>query len=156
VSVNPQLDRPGGVGVGVGEGEGGRDLAEWRSCVCGSPAWQALVAQACGVDIVQACAGLEGTAQWNRDCACVYFRCGSSCGHVPAKQRSCRPVQALGSWPSGMEIVRVCISGMAGHEGVAWQSRDCAGLCRPGGHGLAEIVNVCGSLAFRACPREIL
>jgi hypothetical protein len=50
---------------------------------------------------------------------------------------------------------------------MIWQSRDLAGLCRPwghglaeimqgcagvGGHGLAEIVNVCGSPALRAHP----
>jgi hypothetical protein len=61
---------------------------------------------------------------------------------------------------------------VAGLGGVARQSRDHAGLCRPWGrgqakqrlcravlawgHGLVEIVGVCGSLALKACPTEIL
>jgi hypothetical protein len=69
-----------------------------------------------------------------------------------------------------MEIVHVCISGTAG-LGLAQQSRDHAGLCKSwvcgpeeimqgsaglGGRGLVEIINVCGSLALRAHPMEIL
>jgi hypothetical protein len=54
-----------------------------------------------------------------------------------------------------MEIVRVCISSAAGLVGMARQSRDLAGLCRPW-CGLAEIINVCESLALRAPLTEIL
>jgi hypothetical protein len=57
MSVGPLLDIPGG----------GRGPAEQRSWVCGSLAWQALEAQACRVDIVQACASLGGMAQQIRD-----------------------------------------------------------------------------------------
>jgi hypothetical protein len=78
VSMDPQLDRPGG-----------RGPAEQRSCVWVS-GLAGLRGQACGVDIVQA---------WR-------------------------------ARPSGMEIVLVCISG-AGLGGMARQSRDRAGLCRP-------------------------
>jgi hypothetical protein len=54
VSMDPWLDRLGRCGP-----------AEWRSWVCGSLAWQALGAQACGVNIVQGCAGLGSVAQQN-------------------------------------------------------------------------------------------
>jgi hypothetical protein len=95
--------------------------AEWRSCVCGSPALQALGAQACGVNIVQGCAGLGGMAQ-----------------------------QKWRSWGF--------VSPAAGFGGVYWQSRDHTGLCRPGSQGAwpGGDVNVCGSLALRARPTEIL
>jgi hypothetical protein len=43
-------------------GFGGHSPAEQRSCMCGSLAWQALGAQACGVNIVQGCAGLGHVA----------------------------------------------------------------------------------------------
>jgi hypothetical protein len=68
MSMDPWLDR-----------FGGHSPAEWRSWVYGSPAWQALGAQACRVKIVQGCVGLEGVAQ----------------------QRSWRAVQAWGAWPGG-------------------------------------------------------
>jgi hypothetical protein len=48
-------------------GLGGCSPAEWRLCVYGSHAWQTLGAQACGVNIVQGCAGLGGVAQQSRD-----------------------------------------------------------------------------------------
>jgi hypothetical protein len=41
---------------------GEHSQAEWRTCVCGSPAWQALGAQPCRVNIVQCCAGFGGVA----------------------------------------------------------------------------------------------
>jgi hypothetical protein len=66
--------------------------------VCGSPPWQALGAQACGVNILQGCAGFGVLAQQNGDRVCLYLRCG-----MP--------------------------------EGMAQQSGDLAGLCRPWGHG---------------------
>jgi hypothetical protein len=62
MSVYPWLDRLGG-----------HSAAERRSSVCGSPAWQALGAQACGVNIVQGCAGLGGVAQQSRDRGCLYL-----------------------------------------------------------------------------------
>jgi hypothetical protein len=70
----------------------------------------------------------------------------------------CRAVQALGAWPRGKEIMSVCISGTAGIGGM-WPRRaeilqGCAGL--GWGHGLTEIINVCGSLTLRAPPMEIL
>jgi hypothetical protein len=46
----------------------GRGLAERRSCVCGSLAWQVLGAWACRVDIVQACAGLRVWPGRDREC----------------------------------------------------------------------------------------
>jgi hypothetical protein len=63
----------------------GRSSAEWRSCICGSLAWQALGTQACGVNIVWGCAGLGGVAQ----------------------QRSCRAVQAWGGGCGLAEILNV-------------------------------------------------
>jgi hypothetical protein len=50
----------------------------WRSCMCGSLAWQALGEQACGVDIVQACGssvGLWGGA-WRAPPAVILVYCG--------------------------------------------------------------------------------
>jgi hypothetical protein len=123
VSMDPWLDRLAGHGP-----------AEWRSWVCVSLAWQALGAQACGVNIVQGCVGLGGMAQWDGDRVGLYLQCGRPWGHVPAEQRSCRAgghspkkqsscraVPTLRVWPSQMEIVRVCISGMAGLG--AWPGR---------------------------------
>jgi hypothetical protein len=51
-------------------------------------AWQALGAQACGVNIVQDCVGLGNVAQRKGDPACLYLCHGMLC--VPAQQRSCR------------------------------------------------------------------
>jgi hypothetical protein len=51
--------------------------------------------------------------------------------------------------PSGTEVVLVWIAGVAGLGDVAWQSRDLAGLCRPGQHGPEEWRScMCGSLAW--------
>jgi hypothetical protein len=111
MSVGPQLDRLGA-----------RGPSERRWCMCGSLAWQALGAQACGVNIVQGCASLGVEAQWNRDSACLYLWHGRPWGHVLAKQRSCRAVQALGVWPAKQR------------------------LCRVGGHRLAKIVQGCAGL----------
>jgi hypothetical protein len=99
------------------------------------PGLAGLRAQACGMNIVQCCAGLGGmankteimhgwgawpsetellqdcaglavVAQKNRDYACLHLQCGSPWGHGLAEQRSCRAVQALwGVWPP--EIVNV-------------------------------------------------
>jgi hypothetical protein len=137
--------------------------------VCGSLAWQAwrawsstmeivhmwvpsfagLRAQVCGVNIVQGCAGLGGMAS------------------------RVEIVQGWGVWPSKMELLKGC----TGFGVMAQQNRDCACLylqcgrpwgCGPaeqsscravqgwGLCGLVEIVNVCGSLALRAHPMEIL
>jgi hypothetical protein len=119
------------------------------------------------MDILQACAGLEGMAQWNRDLVCVYPRHGRPWGCGPAEQRLCKLVQALEAWTSrdsaGLEGPTqwngdcVCVSlvwqtlGM--WPGRAEMVQGCAGL---GGCGLAEMVNVCGSLALRAYPTEIM
>jgi hypothetical protein len=55
----------------------------------------------------------------------------------------------LGGWPAKQRSCRV--------EGTANQNRAPAGCAGLGGwHGLAEIVNVCGPLALRALPTEIL
>jgi hypothetical protein len=57
--------------------------------------------------------------------------------------------QALGAQAGGMDIVQACAC-MGG--GTAQQNGDCAcvdpQLRKPEGHGLADIVNVCGSLAW--------
>jgi hypothetical protein len=66
--------------------------------MCGSPAWQALGTQACRLNIVQGCAGLQVMAQQNRDRTFL----------SPAWQ-------ALGEWPSRAEIFQGC----AGLEGIA-------------------------------------
>jgi hypothetical protein len=58
VSMDPQLDRLGGCCP-----------AEQRSFMCGSLAWLALGAQACGVNSVQGCADLVIVAQQSRDLA---------------------------------------------------------------------------------------
>jgi hypothetical protein len=108
VSVDLQLDRPGGCGP-----------AEWRSYVCGSLAWQALGAQACRVDIGQAWAGLESTTQQNGDHACVYLRRGRPWGY--GSVLIMQAFVGLEGWPSRTEIVHVCISSVAGLGGVAWQ-----------------------------------
>jgi hypothetical protein len=149
--------------------------------VCQSLAWQALGAQACRVNIVQAwrarpsgteivgvciscAAGLWGGPAKQRSCRAVQAlgtwlakqRLCKARGHGPAKRSFCRGVPALGSRPSRMEVC-VCISSVPGLGSVAWQSGACAGLFRPGGAcGLADILNVCGSLALRAHPTEIL
>jgi hypothetical protein len=145
-------------GLGVPEG---RMWVEWGIlCVYGSLAWQAwgarssrmeimgvgvpvlagLGAQACGVNILQGCVGLGGMAQLNWDCAGLYLQHSRPWGHVLAKQRSCRAVQALEAW---LAKQRLCRAG--GHIPAKWSScravqvlgawpgRDCAGLCRPGG-----------------------
>jgi hypothetical protein len=70
----------------------------WRSChACGSLAWQALGVQANGD-----CAGLcrcEGHSPVEivNICGLVAWQALGAC---PAEWRSCRPVQALGAWPS--------------------------------------------------------
>jgi hypothetical protein len=51
-----------------------------------------------------------------------------------------------------MEIMHVCISHAAGLGGMAGKAE----IMQAGGHGLVEIINVCGSLALRAPPMEIL
>jgi hypothetical protein len=78
----------------------------------GYPAWQALEAQPCSVNIVRCCAGFGGMASRDR----------------------------------------------AGLGSASQQDGAPAGLCRRVGQrrGLGDIVNVCGSLALRACPTEIL
>jgi hypothetical protein len=48
------------------------------------------------------------------------------------------------------KIVLVWIPGLAGLRGMAWQSRDPVGLCRPEGCSPAKIVNVCGLPAWQA------
>jgi hypothetical protein len=58
------------------------------------PGLAALGAQAGGVAIMQACAGLGDTAQQNGDRGCVDPWLGRHEGCGPAEQRSCRPVQA--------------------------------------------------------------
>jgi hypothetical protein len=121
VSVNPQLDRPGGY-------NGPADCSLW---VCGSRGWQAFRAQACGVDIVQVCVGLEDMAWRNRDRECVYLRRGRTWGCGLAQQRSYRLVQAWRAQPSRTEIMPVCISSPAGLAGVAGRAEimhACAGL----------------------------
>jgi hypothetical protein len=82
--------------------------------MCVSQAWQALGAWPGRAEIMKACAGLGGMAQRNR-----------------AHAGLCRPVQAWRAQPSRMEIMRVCISGMAALAG--WPSemeivQACAGL----------------------------
>jgi hypothetical protein len=42
------------------------------------------------------------------------------------------------------------IASLAGLRGATWRSGDCVGLCRSEEHSLAEIVNVCGLLAWQA------
>jgi hypothetical protein len=138
LSMSPWLDRLGGGG-----------LAEWWSWVCGSTAQQALGAQACGVNIVQDCAGLGDMAPRNGDCICLYLQCGWPWGMAWQSRdlaRLCRP------WGPGWQS-----RDSAGLWGTAQQNRAPAELCRPGGVcGLAEIINVYGSLALRAHPTEIL
>jgi hypothetical protein len=80
MSMDPWLDRLGGC-----------SQAEQRLCVCGSPAWQALGAQPCRVNIVQCCAGFGGVA------------------------RKAEIVQGWGARPSEMELLQGC------GGGVAWQ-----------------------------------
>jgi hypothetical protein len=73
--------------------------AEWRLWVCGSLALQALGVQACKVNIVQGCAGLGGMAGKAEVC--------KAGGHSPAKQSSCRVVQAWRGCGTA-EIINVC------------------------------------------------
>jgi hypothetical protein len=74
-------------------------------------------------EILQGCAVLGGVAS--------KAEIVQGLGHNPVKWSSCRAMPDLGLWPRGMEIVRVCISSAAGLVGMARQSRDLAGLCRP-------------------------
>jgi hypothetical protein len=87
---------PGLTGMGRGRGP-----AEWKLCLCGSPAWQALGAQACGVNVVQGCAGLGGLAQRKGDHECLYLWHGRHWGDVAQQSRDlaglCRP--GVGAWP---------------------------------------------------------
>jgi hypothetical protein len=64
-------------------------------------------------------------------------------------------LQGRGTWPSEKELLQ----GYAGLGVMAQWNGDC--VCfyfqhgRPWGRGLAEIVNVCGFPALRACQAEI-
>jgi hypothetical protein len=84
-------------------------------------------------------------------------------GACTSSERSCRAVQALGAWLAKHRC--------AGLGGTAQKNGAPAGLCRYWvcgladivqscavleGRRLAEIINVCGSLALRAHPTEIL
>jgi hypothetical protein len=150
VSMDPWLDRLGELSP-----------AERRSWVCGSPAWQALGAQACGMNIVQGCVGLGGVAQW-MEIVWVCISSTAGLGGVYWQSRDlaglCRPWRCggqsrdragLGVQSSQMELLQGCagLGGLAQLNGnhaclylqhgwswcVARQSRDGAGLCRPGG-----------------------
>jgi hypothetical protein len=129
---------------------GEHDPAERRSCVCGSPAWKALEAWPSRVGIVQACAGLRGMAlQSGYQCRPMHtwgaWPGGAEIvlvwipGLVGLKGSGLwsgycgRPVQAWGAQPSRTETLCVWIAGLAGLGGMAWQSRDSAGLCKPEG-----------------------
>jgi hypothetical protein len=101
-----------------------------RVCVGGgSPVWQGLGAQGCGVNIVQGCACLGDMAQWNGDHTCLYLWCSRPWGSGLADQRSCRAVQSWvcgrqcrdragwGAQPSETELLQGC----AGLGGVIQQ-----------------------------------
>jgi hypothetical protein len=78
---------------------------------------------------MQACAGPRGVARQSGYCAGL-----------------CRP-EGAAQWNADC----ACLDpGLSGLRGAGWQSGNRAGLCRPEGHGLAEIVNVCGSSAWQA------
>jgi hypothetical protein len=77
----------------------------------------------------------EGQAEW-RWCVPVDHWRGRPEGCGP--RRLCWPVQASGAWPRDRECL--WITSLACLKVAAWQSRDHAGLCRPEGHGLAEIM----------------
>jgi hypothetical protein len=74
-------------------------------------------------------------------------------------------VQGWGAWPSKRKLLQGCagLGSMASKAEIMqdWRVRPskkeilqyCAGLVV---HGLVEIINVCGSLALRAHPTEIL
>jgi hypothetical protein len=74
-------------------------------------------------------------------------------------------VQGWGAWPSKVELLHGCagLGSMTSKAEIVpgcgvWPRemellQGCAGL---GGHGQLEIINVCGSLALRARPMEIL
>jgi hypothetical protein len=55
-----------------------------------------------------------------------------------------------------MEIVCVCIPGLAGLRGKACRVNIVQGCASLRGRGLAEIKNVCASLALKVHPTEIL
>jgi hypothetical protein len=73
-------------------------------------------------------------------------------GAPTSKAELLQSYAGLGSLASKAEIVQGC--GARPRETELLQG--CAGLGGRVGLGLAEIVNVCGSLALRASPREIL
>jgi hypothetical protein len=127
---------------GLPEGHG---LAEWRSCVS-VDCWFGIFwghgsgrdcaglyrCEGCSpVEIMEACAGLR--AGWEE----IMNVCGLLAWHVLVvslpERRSCRPVQAWGVRPSGMEIMPVLITCVAGLGFIALQSGYPAGLCWPGG-----------------------
>jgi hypothetical protein len=98
--------------------------------------------------------GLRGMAQQNRDCAYVGpglgkpwgagFWSGYGAGFWSGYYAGlCR----TGGHSPGTEIVPVCIPCVAGLGGMAQQSRDRPGLCRPWGHGPAEIMQAGAGLA---------
>jgi hypothetical protein len=68
--------------------------------MCVSQAWQALGTQACRVDIVQACAGLEGAVQGNGGHVCV-FQAWQALGVWPRRAEILQGCEGLGAWPGG-------------------------------------------------------
>jgi hypothetical protein len=122
----------------------GGTIEQNGDCVCGSWAWQALGAQPCRVNIVQCCAGFRGVASkaeivqgWRaQPSKSELLQCCAGLGSLAGKAEI---VQGSGAWPSKMELLQ-----------------GCAGLRGGRGCGLAEILNICGSLALRTPPTEIL
>jgi hypothetical protein len=101
-------------------------------------------------------AGLRGTGLWSGYCIGLCRPWGhgpveiiaADLGAWPAEQRSCRAVQALRAW-----LAKQRCAGLGAQPSEMELLQGCAGL---EGRGLAEMVNVCDSLALRAPPTEIL
>jgi hypothetical protein len=152
MSMDPWLDR-----------FGGHSQAEQKSCVCWSLAWQALRAQPSRVNIVQCCAGFGGVVSkaeivqgWGAQPSEMELLQGCvGLGNLAGKAEI---AQGWGAWPSKMEFLQGCagLGSLAGKAEIAqgwgvWPSemellQGCAGL---GVCGLANIINICGSLALR-------
>jgi hypothetical protein len=107
---------------------GGHNPVERRSWVCVSQALQALRPWPGKAEIMQACA---------------------------ARRSSCNSVQAWRVQPSRMEIVGVYLSCGRPFGHGPTEQRSCRAV-QNWGHGLAEIMNVCGSPALSSPWRKIL
>jgi hypothetical protein len=112
-----------------------------RDSVCVGPQLGRPWEQLCRVNIVQYCAGFRGMAS--------KAEIMLGWGVPPSKMELLQGCAGLGRLAGKAEILQ----GWGPQLSMMELLQGCTGL---GGHGLVEIVGVCGSLALRAPPMEIL